>query len=112
MAKNQLSSQKKKLIKSLPPLDKILRATISKYYLTCGKPACHCHKDKKKHGPYYYLSAKEESKTRMFLIPEGFLNEVKRGVSYYNQLWEIIYKLCKLNRQILWKKKGISGGAK
>ncbi len=100
-----VKNQQKKLLNSIPPLNKILRATVSTYYLTCGKQNCYCHKGKRKHGPYYYLSAKEEGKMRMFLIPGELLKEVRTGVKYYNQLREIIYSLCKTNRQILWKRK-------
>jgi hypothetical protein len=100
-----LKNQQEKLLNSIPPLDKILRTTVSTYYLTCGKQNCYCHKGKRKHGPYYYLSAKEEGKMRMFLIPKELLKEARKGIKYYDRLWEDIYKLCKINRQLLWKKK-------
>lgn len=99
-----LQNKQKVLIKEITPLlPKILRASISTYYLKCGKPNCYCRKGKLKHGPYQYLSAKEGNKVQGFLILDGILRQVYQGVGYYNLIWKMICDLCRVNRKILWK---------
>lgn len=100
----KLEASRKKLIKKLPPLQKILRATISKYYLTCGYKKCRCHRGEK-HGPFVYLSAKEKGKLRMYFVPKELIENVKVGVKNYNKVWEIICELCIINRKILYLKR-------
>ena len=102
---NRLKREQKRLVKNTPSLRKILRTTISKYYLTCGYKKCWCHKGKKKHGPFIYLSYSEKGKTKMYFVPKELIKDVRKGVKNYNNLWEIIYKLCKINREILWLEK-------
>jgi len=100
----ELMKQRKEIIKKLPPFDRILRTTVSKYYLTCGYKKCRCHKGEK-HGSFIYLSVTEKGKTKMYFSPEEIVQQVKEGVKNYHRLWENIYKLCQINRQILWLKK-------
>ena len=100
----QLKRQRRKIIKQMPPFERILRTTISKYYLTCGYKKCRCHKGEK-HGPFIYLSLTEKGKTKMYFTPEEIVQQVKEGVISYHKLWENIYKLCQINREILWLKK-------
>lgn len=99
-----LLAEQQSLTTKLPKMDEILRATISKNFLTCGTKNCHCHiKDGKKHGPYYYLSYIKDKKLKMFCIPKKLRAKVKLYVKNYNKLWELICKICDINRQILWK---------
>lgn len=102
---DKLKEEQKKLIRSAPSLKKILRTTISKYYLTCGYKKCWCHQGKKKHGPFIYLSYSEEGRTKMHFVPKELIKDVKEEVGNYKKLHEIIYKLCKINREILWLEK-------
>jgi len=99
-----LEKKRQAIIKRLPKFDRILRTTISKYYLTCGYKKCRCHKGEK-HGPFIYLSVTEKGKTRMYFTPKEIVGHVKEGVKNYRKLWQGIYQLCDLNRQILWLKK-------
>lgn len=101
----KLTKQQKKIIKQMPDLKKILRTTVSKYYLTCGYKKCRCHSGEKKHGPFVYLSFTDKGKTKMYFTPKDIEKYVKEGVKNYNRLWKDIYKLCKINREILWMKK-------
>ncbi len=100
----RLEKKRQAIIKRLPKFDRILRTTISKYYLTCGYKKCRCHKGEK-HGPFIYLSVTKKGKTKMYFTPKEIVGQVKEGVKNYRKLWQDIYQLCDLNRQILWLKK-------
>jgi len=101
---NSVEKEKETLIKSfLPSLNKVLRATVSEYYLTCGKAKCRCRKGKK-HGPYLYLSSSKSGKVEMYKVPKELENEVKEGVKIYKEIRKKLWRLCELNREILWEK--------
>ena len=52
--------------------------SVVKQYMFCGKPSCACHRDpRKKHGPYYYLSYKEQGQSRYKYLGKG--NESRGG---------------------------------
>jgi hypothetical protein len=100
----RLKKKRRAIIKRLPKFDRLLRTTISKYYLTCGYKKCRCHRGEK-HGPFIYLSVTKKGKTKMYFTPQEIVKEVKEGVKNYDKLWRDICQLCELNRQILWLKK-------
>lgn len=107
-ALRRLKRRQTQIIEHTPSLREILRSTISRYYLTCGYKKCWCHQGKKKHGPFIYLSyTTEGKKTKMHFVPKELIPRVKEGVKNYHILWDNIYRLCKINREILWlEKKG------
>lgn len=100
----QVEKERQKLMKELPSLKEILRSTISRNYMTCGYKKCRCHKGEK-HGPFVYLGTKVKGKLKMYFVPKELEKEVREGVKRYNILWEKIYRLCDLNREILWLKR-------
>jgi hypothetical protein len=49
-----LQRKQQELAQQLSTTDFIWNGSISKRFLTCGKPACPCHTNPEaKHGPYY-----------------------------------------------------------
>lgn len=80
--------------------------SVVRPYMFCGKPSCACHRDaKKKHGPYYYLSYKEEGKSRYKYLGKATSPEVERGRNY--QMFQRgMARLGKIHREViglLWK---------
>jgi hypothetical protein len=80
--------------------------SVVRQYMFCGKPSCVCHRDaKKKHGPYYYLSYKEEGKSRYKYLGKATSPEVERGRNY--QMFQRgMARLGKIHREViglLWK---------
>ena len=80
--------------------------SVVRQYMFCGKPSCACHRDaKKKHGPYYYLSYKEEGKSRYKYLGKATSPEVERGRNY--QMFQRgMARLGKIHREViglLWK---------
>ena len=80
--------------------------SVVRQYMFCGKPSCACHRDaQKKHGPYYYLSYKEEGKSRYRYLGKATSPEVERGRNY--QMFQRgMAQLGKIHREIiglLWK---------
>jgi hypothetical protein len=50
---DRLLSLRRQETGKLPPWDTIIRGTLLRYRLTCGKPTCRCHRSKQyRHVPY------------------------------------------------------------
>ncbi len=80
--------------------------SVVKQYMFCGKPSCACHRDpQKKHGPYYYLSYKEEGQSRYKYLGKATSPEVERARNY--QIFQRgMAQLGKIHREVidlLWK---------
>ena len=80
--------------------------SVVKQYMFCGKASCACHQDsQKKHGPYYYLSYKEEGKGRYKYLGKVTSPEVEWALSY-QEFQRGMARLGKIHREIiglLWK---------
>jgi len=80
--------------------------SVVRQYMFCGKPSCVCHRDaQKKHGPYYYLSSKEEGKSRYKYLGKATSPEVERAQNYQG-FQRGIARLGKIHREVidlLWK---------
>ena len=80
--------------------------SVVKQYMFCGKPSCACHQDpKKKHGPYYYLSYKEEGQSRYKYLGKATSPAVEQARNYQG-FQRGMAQLGKIHREIidlLWK---------
>jgi len=62
---DRLLSLRRQETDKLPPWDTIIRGTLLRYRLTCGKPTCRCHRSKQyRHGPYWYVWVALKGKKR------------------------------------------------
>jgi len=80
--------------------------SVVKQYMFCGKASCACHRDaQKKHGPYYYLSYKEEGRSRYKYLGKATSSAVERARNY--QVFQRgMAQLGKIHREgieLLWK---------
>jgi len=80
--------------------------SVVRQYMFCGKASCACHRDpQKKHGPYYYLSYKEEGKSRYKYLGKATSPKVERARNYQG-FQRGMAQLGKIHREIiglLWK---------
>ena len=85
---------------TIPP--HFLRASYVERFTTCGKANCACAQGQK-HGPFYYLaSGLAPGQILKFLLktPEQ-QRDGRQGVSAYQQLWEGLEELSRLNAELL-----------
>lgn len=68
----RIEERHRNLLRDLDRIGIVLRGTIGKRMMRCGKPTCSCHADPPAlHGPYYLWTRKVAAKTvTVRLLPE------------------------------------------
>jgi hypothetical protein len=103
-----LRNRRQGLTKLLPPLQHILRGSLTERYLTCGKPECKCARGER-HGPVWYLSVSFDQTHRQgATVPSHQVAEVRRGIESYHRVKEHLEKISEINRELLRRSKGPS----
>jgi hypothetical protein len=79
----KLNEERKRLIKELKNFTEMRQGYLNERMNICGKPNCKC-KDKKNpqlHGPYYFITTKENGKTKC-----GYIKDKEKVPAIKNQL--------------------------
>ena len=78
----------------------VIKGTVYELRRKCGKPGCKCAQ-----GQFHasmVVSASESGRTRLRVIPRGFLVEVQGRVKRYQELRRIRARVVVIHRQMLW----------
>ena len=70
----------------------IIKGTVIKHYKKCGSKRCIC-KEGKLHGPYWYLSYKEENKSNLKYINKKDLVRISRLAGNYKKFQSNITRI-------------------
>lgn len=101
MTKKALKEKRQRVAKGLPDLAEVIRGSVVKRYLHCGKSECRCHQGKG-HGPYnYLLTTVAPGKTRTVLISADQLPVVRRWVKNLSKLKKGLEKIVEINTRLL-----------
>lgn len=102
MAKRESpQQQRKRILRDLPDLTEILRGSVRKRFVRCGKAGCHCEHGRG-HGPVVYLSTSQaDGQTRQITIAADSYALAKRYVENYERTRQILDQLCSVNRDLL-----------
>lgn len=86
---------------SLPDLAEVIRGSVVKRYLHCGKSECRCHRGRG-HGPYNYLmTTLGRGKTRMRLISAEQVEMVRRWVRNFRVYRKGLERITEINTRLL-----------
>jgi len=98
--RGRLLKQRSKAAGQAPPLDEVLRGTLRRRYLRCGKPSCHCKKGRG-HGPFLYLNVTlGVGRTRQITIDPGDWALALRYAKNYHRIREVLEAVSTLNRKL------------
>ncbi len=105
----KLEAKKAELLKRLPDLKSVLRATLTKRYLTCGRANCKCQHGEK-HGPFYYLSITlGVGKTKQIQIHPAEIPIARQWIKTHRKTKVVLEQISQINAEILQvKRKNIS----
>ena len=77
----------------------VIKGSVYELKTKCGKPGCRCAKGQLHHR--MVLSASEKGRTRLRVIPSGFLVEVQGKVRRYQQLRRARVRLIEVHKKML-----------
>jgi hypothetical protein len=101
MLKKTLKQKRERVADALPDLAEVMRGSVVKRYLHCGKSECRCHRGRG-HGPYnYLLTTLAPGKTRTVLISADQLQMVRRWVKNFRELKKGLEKIVEINTRLL-----------
>lgn len=75
--------------------------SLSRRYLRCGKPSCHCSDpDSPGHGPYWSLTFKSGGKTVTRSVPPHALERTRRQIAEYKRFRNLTGEFVELSQQL------------
>jgi hypothetical protein len=95
----QLVDEMKRLVEPFFSDRPVIKGTVYELKRRCGKPGCKCARGQLH--ARMVLSASEGGKTRLQVIPHGFLVEVKQKVRRYQELRRARARLGEIYRRML-----------
>ena len=102
-----LRRRRQTLLRTLPPLDAILRGSLIERYKRCGKPGCKCA-DGPGHGPKYYLSVSfPGERPQMDYVPQDDVAATRTLIDNYHQVRTILDEICAINRELLRRREAL-----
>lgn len=95
----RLSDEVRRLIKPFLSDKPVIKGSLYELKRKCGKPGCKCAQ-----GQLHcrmVVSASEKGKTRLYVIPWGFLIEVQGKVRRYQELRRARARLVEVHQKVL-----------
>jgi hypothetical protein len=94
-----LSYEIRELIKPFFSSKPVIKGSVYELKRKCGKPGCRCTKGQLHRS--LVLSSSEKGRTRLQIIPQGFLLEIKTKVQRYQKLRRSRQRLGEVQRKML-----------
>jgi len=96
----RLASEMRGLVEPLFSDRPVIKGTVYELKRRCGKPGCKCARGELH--ARMVVSASEGGKTRLQVIPHGFVVEVQAKVRRYQELRRVRARLGEIYRKMLW----------
>ena len=97
---SRLRQRKFELARRFQLPDDLLPGSLSLSHLRCGKPSCHCAKDKQGH-PVWSLTFMVWGKKHVQHIPSDWVEDVRRRVKAGREFQEAVREVLAANAQLL-----------
>jgi hypothetical protein len=98
--RKQLEIRRQRLRRVLPPLERVLRASLFERYRRCGKTTCHCAQGEG-HRAFYLGVTFPGGKTEQISLPEDLVPVARGWIRNYDRLWQFIEDVSAVNRELL-----------
>ena len=97
----ELRRRRRKLLRGLPPLDRIMRGSLIERFKRCGRPGCRCANDRG-HGPKVYLSVSVSGeRPQMDYVPNARGDEVRELIGNFSRVRQVLSEICAINTELL-----------
>ena len=99
--KKTILKQRARVAGKAPRVEEVLRGTLRRRFIRCGKPNCHCRRGRG-HGPFVYLSVTlGVGQTRQITITPGDYAAARRYVQNYHRMQDVLEAVSTVNRKLL-----------
>lgn len=95
--------KRKRVTQHLPPLEEVVRGSLLKRSIRCGKPNCRCAQGEG-HQTFYLTVSFARGRTEQLTIPPALVPTVRRWLANYQDLWLALEEISAVNRQLLRKR--------
>lgn len=100
-----MKTRRQRLGALLEAAEQMLWGSLVGVYRKCGKPTCHCTTGEK-HGPVWYLSSRDEGRTRMRFVPAEHLDAAREGVEAFHRYRTLGQRVAAENLAQLERQRG------
>jgi hypothetical protein len=102
------AQRRHQLVRTLPPIEQVIRGSLIETYKRCGRPNCHCI-DGPGHGPKRYLStvARTGERPRLGYVPNATYPQVAAFLTNYRKLQEMLNAICAINAELLRRRESL-----
>lgn len=104
LQRRRLRRARARLVAGLPSWNTLIRGTLMRYRLTCGRVNCRCRKAKRyRHGPYWYVAVAygKGRRQKMILVSPDQRRKVAEGIRAYKALWKKLCRISELNLDLV-----------
>ena len=107
-----LQQRRRGLVKTLPPLEEILRGSLLERYVTCGNKACKCARGER-HGPVWCLSVTlGVGKTSSATLARDQVDRARQWIDNHDTVKEHLEQISAINRELLLRERRKGKGKK
>jgi hypothetical protein len=97
----ELKARRRRATASVPDLAEVLRGTLRRRYVRCGKAGCHCQQGPG-HGPFVYLSVTlGVGRSEQITIATSDVALARRFSANYARAYQVLEEVSALNRELL-----------
>ena len=102
-----LRKRRRKLLSDLPPLDRVLRGSLTETYKRCGRPNCHC-RDGPGHGPKRYLVISQPGgRPHREYVPNAACAQITQWLGNFRRLRDAFNEICAINAELLRRREDL-----
>lgn len=95
-----LQRRRATILRRLPPLEEVLRGSLLRREVRCGKPTCHCATGAG-HPRRYVTVTFAGGRTQQVTVPPHLAATVQRWVRNYARWWTAVEEISAINRRLL-----------
>jgi hypothetical protein len=98
---SSLRERRRQLAQDIPPIEQVMRGTLSQAYKRCGRPNCRCV-DGPGHGPKYYLSVSQPSgRPHRDYVRNADVGRAAQFISNLHAIRDALDEICAINTELL-----------
>jgi hypothetical protein len=102
-----LRKRRRNLVRDLPPMEQLLRGSLTETYKRCGRRNCHCANGPG-HGPKRYLVISQPGgRPRRDYVPNATHEQVASLIGNFSKLREALNEICAINTELLRRREDL-----